>query len=277
MIALSNYLFFADDQAEETWSSTANLIGDLFKLSATPIALVQLCDRIDAAVVGSRESILLSLRRQALLSDMLKSDRNVYLETVKFLGARVPRKDLPNLQDVPYFNYDQNAYSKSSSTEKKTEQKTEQMTGQMTGQMTEQMSITEDQINISNDLIKDCTLPNVTFSESPLDILLLGIFRNLVQKEVLYKSDIPGIRGLLAEGKHYYLSDLGSVTENQHAFVRRTLGALLTPFLPPFYRIFMAGIIPRYVLYFIVLYCIVLCFIVLYCIAMYRVVRLCVM
>lgn len=245
MIALSNYLFFVDDQAEETWSSTANLIGDLFKLSATPITLVQLCDRIDAAVVGSRESILLSLRRQALLSDMLKSDRNVYLETVKFLGARVPRKDLPNLQDVPYFNYDQNMDSKSSSDSLLTEQKIEQMTGQM--------SITEDQININNDLIKDCTLPNVTFSESPLDILLLGIFRNLVQKEVLYKSDIPGIRGLLAEGKHYYLSDLGSVTENQHAFVRRTLAALLTPFLPPFYRIFMAGIIPRYVLYSILL------------------------
>jgi hypothetical protein len=227
-------LFSVDDQAEETWSSTANLIGDLFKLSATPIALVQLCDRIDAAVVGSRESILLSLRRQALLSDMLKNDRRVYLETVKFLGARVPRKDLPNLQNVPYFNYDQNTNSASPSD------------SPLTGQITEQMTVSEQHMNANGDLIADCALPNVTFSESPLDVVLLGIFRNLVQKEVLYKSDIPGIRGLLAEGKHYYLSELGTVTENQHAFVRRTLGALLTPFLPPFYRIFMAGIIPRY-------------------------------
>lgn len=247
LIAVAKSLFSADDQAaEETWSSTANLIGDLFKLSATPVTLVQLCDRIDAAVVGSRESTLLSLRRQALLSDMLKSDRSVYLETVKFLGARVPRNDLPNLQDVPYFNYDRNTYSASPSDTLSAEQKTEQKTEQSTGGMTEQMTITEQQTFINNDLIKDCALPNVTFSESPLDILLLGIFRNLVQKEVLYKSDIPGIRGLLAEGKHYYLSELGAVTENQHAFVRRTLGALLTPFLPPFYRIFMAGIIPRY-------------------------------
>ena len=79
--------------------------------------------------------------------------------------------------------------------------------------------------------------------ESPLDNILLGIFRGLVQKEVSFKSETPEIRGLLEEGKHYYLSEEGKITENRHAFVRRTLGALLTPFLPPFYRIFMAGIV----------------------------------
>ena len=152
---------------------------------------------------------------------MLKKDRNEYLETVKFLGPRIPRNDLPNLQDVPYFNYQP---------------------------LTAPYSIPTDDdviINLDEMLIRDCSLPNTSFVESPLDVLLLGIFRDLVQKEVLYKSEIPGIRGLLEEGKHYYMSELGAVTENQHAFVRRTLGALLTPFLPPFYRIFMAAIIPR--------------------------------
>ena len=155
---------------------------------------------------------------------MLKKDRNEYLETVKFLGPRIPRNDLPNLQDVPYFNY-------------------QPLTAPYSSILTENNDVI---INSDEMLIKDCSLPNTTFSESPLDILLLGIFRDLVQKEVLYKSELPGIKGLLEEGKYYYMSELGSVTENQHAFVRRTLGALLTPFLPPFYRIFMAGIIPRY-------------------------------
>jgi hypothetical protein len=211
----------AADQSEETWSSTASLIANLFNLPATPLSIVDLCDRIDKASVNSRELILLNLRRQALLATMLKKDRNEYLTTVKFLGPRIPRNDLPNLQDVPYFNY-------------------QPIIAPYTTPTDADVTMTADGM-----LIRDCSLPNTTFSESPLDVLLLGIFRDLVQKEVLYKSDLPGIRGLLEEGKSYYLSELGAVSENQHAFVRRTLGALLTPFLPPFYRIFMAGIIPR--------------------------------
>ena len=152
---------------------------------------------------------------------MLKKNRNEYLETVKFLGPRIPRNDLPNLQDVPYFDY-------------------QPLTAPYTFPTDDDVIINSEEM-----LIRDCTLPNTTFAESSLDVLLLGIFRDLVQKEVLYKSELPGIKGLLEEGKYYYMSELGAIPENQHAFVRRTLGALLTPFLPPFYRIFMAGIIPR--------------------------------
>jgi len=32
--------------------------------------------------------------------------------------------------------------------------------------------------------------------------------------------------------------------DNQHKFVKNTLAGLMTPFLPPFYRIFMSGIVP---------------------------------
>lgn len=52
-----------------------------------------------------------------------------------------------------------------------------------------------------------------------------------------------GVSGLLEEGRYYYLSGQGT-PENQHKFVRTVLGKLLTPVLPPFYRIFMAGIVP---------------------------------
>ena len=44
-------------------------------------------------------------------------------------------------------------------------------------------------------------------------------------------------------GRHYMLSKEGTET-NQHTFVKNTLSGLMTPFLPPFYRIFMSGIVP---------------------------------
>ena len=200
----------------ESWSDSLNLIFELLSLPATPTNIVKLCDRIDVAKPNSREFSLCKFRRQSLLVSILKSNRDEYLETVKFLLNRIPRNELPNLQDIPYPS---SSY------------------------------IYQDSKNINNKieqegLVADCLLPNITFTESVLDKFLLKIFRDLVRNEIQWKSDTPGIKGLLEEGRHYMLSTEGMITENQHAFVRRTLGALLTPFLPPFYRIFMAGIIP---------------------------------
>ena len=233
----SSYFYFtaSGEEEVESWAGTFTLLGDILKLPATPITIVELCDKIDTSKRNSREKFLLSLRRQALLSTMLSNDRNQYLETVKFLGPRIPRKDLPNLQDIPYFDYDSIIYSDNSVAD--TNEKNMDIITNTADQTTD-ISV------LGTNLIQDCALPNITYVESPLDVLLLGIFRGFVQKEVSFKSETAGIRGLLEEGKHYYLSELGSVTENQHAFVRRTLGSLLTPFLPPFYRIFMSGIIP---------------------------------
>lgn len=45
----------------------------------------------------------------------------------------------------------------------------------------------------------DCALPALAYNDSPLDIALLWVFRRLVQDYTGYKSDIPGIKGLLAE------------------------------------------------------------------------------
>ena len=233
----SSYFYFIANGEDdvESWSGTFSLLGDILQLPATPITIVELCDKIDKSKTNSRERFLLSLRRQTLLSTMLSNDRNQYLETVKFLGPRIPRNDLPNLQDVPYFDYNSVVYSDNS---------VANMNEKNMDITTNTADQTMDISSLGINLIQDCALPNVTYVESPLDVLLLGIFRGFVQKEVSFKSETTGIRGLLEEGKHYYLSELGSVTENQHAFVRRTLGALLTPFLPPFYRVFMSGIIP---------------------------------
>ena len=182
---------------------------EAINLEATPLNIVALCDTIDT--VGEYEnsallrSALNSIRYNKLVT-LLKRDRDTYIETASFLSTRISRQNLPNLQEVL-------------------------------------LTKTTAPIVPVNDLIPDCALPNATFYESPLDKFLLSVFRGLVQKEIGWKSDLGGIRGLLEEGRHYMLSDEGT-DENQHAFVKRVLAGLMTPVLPPFYRIFMAGIVP---------------------------------
>lgn len=179
---------------------------NLFSFQPLAADIVKLCDKIDDSNLDYIDSFLFRWRRQSLLLTMLERDRKVYIETVSFLQSRIPRLELPNLQDIP-------------------------------------VSETRSATSLEEGLVADCTLPKVTYSESLLDKFLLSIFRGLVQQEIGWKSDTQGIKGLLEEGRHYMLSEEGT-PENQHAFVRRTLAGLMTPFLPPFYRIFMSGIVP---------------------------------
>lgn len=190
----------------ETWTETFNQAFDLLNMKSSSLNLVLLCESIDNSEPRSRYSTLLKFKRRRVLEDLLRSDRNSYIESVKFLGSKIPREDLPNVQDIP-------------------------------------VSSSKAIPLVSEDLIADCVLPNQTFTESILDSLLLSIFRGLVQKEIQWKSEVPGILGLLEEGRHFMLSANGTA-ENQHTFVRNTLAGLMTPVLPPFYRIFMSGIVP---------------------------------
>jgi beta-carotene isomerase len=82
----------------------------------------------------------------------------------------------------------------------------------------------------------------MVFQDNLLDQLLLRIFRNLVtQNTGGITSDQPGILGLVEQGRTYMINNNADA---QHLMVRTTLGQLMTPILPPFYRIFMAGIVP---------------------------------
>jgi hypothetical protein len=94
------------------------------------------------------------------------------------------------------------------------------------------------------DLTADCDLPPLEFRENILDKALLKIFRSFVKEFTGgISSDKEGISGLLEQGRQYYVS--GATAEDNHRMVRRTLSSLMTPVLPPFYRLFMAGIVPR--------------------------------
>jgi len=193
--------------------------------NVTPKEIVELCDSLVDDKSRTNTSSLyvensLKLRNQAmqfgryhLLVKLLKKDYESYVATASFLSPSfIPRKDLPNIQDVPLNDI-------------------------MPSTVLSQTS--------DDSLVEDCQLENKEFSESLLDKILLQIFRNLVTKfSGGVTSDKPGIDGLLEQGRIFMLKP-NQTSEAQHKMVYDTLGALLTPALPPFYRIFMTGIVPN--------------------------------
>jgi len=153
----------------------------------------------------------LELARYHLLIKLMKDDYPAYIATASFLSpSRIPRLDLPNTQDVPLNDILPSMASP----------------------------------NINDILVDDCTLDDLQFQESLLDKALLWVFRFLVQKNTNgVSSPLPGILGLLEQGRKYMLQPNQTDTR-QHEMVRETLADLMTPVLPPFYRIFMSGIVP---------------------------------
>ena len=87
------------------------LTSSLASLEASPLALAELTDQIlehpaaeDSEPLDRLADFARRQRRSQLLTDLLKSDRAAYVETVKFLN--IPRTELPNRQDVPLRDFD---------------------------------------------------------------------------------------------------------------------------------------------------------------------------
>ncbi len=127
--------------------------------------------------------------RSALLEMLLRFDYPSYIRACTTLGGLIPRRELPNVQDVPL--------PASMQLNRKTPQRVDPI---LLGKL-DSAKIAE----ASTELIPDCALPNVTFSESLLDQALLWVFRALVQKETGFSSSKTGILGLLEEGREYML------------------------------------------------------------------------
>lgn len=185
--------------------------------------IVQVCDSLDELQVDDSlwTSRVLNLRKQAIearryewLAKLLQQDYDAYVATASFLSpSRIPRRQLPNVQDVPLAK-DQPVGSREF---------------EVDGQL----------------VVEDCQLDDKKYNDNILDILLLKIFRNLVTKNTDgVTSDKEGITGLIEQARSFLLKP-GQTPEAQHKMVRDTLGDLMTPVLPPFYRIFMSGIIPK--------------------------------
>ena len=208
-------------ESKNTAKVVSSVLTEVRSLPANPETVGYLCKRITSENDSIKLKILKS-KRYSSLAEILKRDRDLYKQTVLLFSSEIPRSELPNLQDIPYYNA---TYMTPTSSQ------------MSVGDLAYQKSL------LDANMVESSSVANLTFSDSPLDSFLLAIFRSMVQKEVKYVSPIHGIRGLLDEGRTYMLSDDGT-DENQHRMVRTVLGGLLTPFLPPFYRIFMAGIVP---------------------------------
>ena len=214
------------EEVKETAACLLLALGSLFlpDNDATAEAVVLVCDELDTLepnekLLVSRELALrqkaLEFKRYELLVKLMRQDYDAYVATSAFLSpSRIPRNQLPNVQDVPY---DKDA------------------------DPSKQVVIGEEGVQ----LVVDCELEVMTYNDSALDKLLLSIFRKLVEKNTGgVTSEKEGILGLLEQGRTFMLEE-GQTPEAQHKMVYDTLGGLMTPVLPPFYRIFMSGIVPK--------------------------------
>jgi hypothetical protein len=204
----------------------------LIRLPPTRLAIAQLTDAVDYPVERPSDdptsaiqriaSSLKRLRRSQLLIDMLKADRTAYIDTVSFLN--IPRAELPNRQDVPLRACDPDPRRPDPAPK-------------------------EDAVDgiATDDLVPDCILQDKAMGENLAEAWLLEVTRNIYAEETgLNRNQENSIRGLLEEMRNYMLSEKGMKPLAQQGVLIRTLRRLMTPFLPPFYRIFMGGIVPSY-------------------------------
>jgi hypothetical protein len=240
---------------------------DTFSLGASARSIGLLCDKINSYMASpfddvaytaeewksrqgsSKKSLelrILKARRYYLLAELLRKNRVEYLEVVKFYSNTIPRNEIPNVQDLPMFASNSNSNSKSSLIRKDINNPSIADAYEielLSNAETEKKKKNAAVMIIGVPLVDSCTLTNATYSENLFDKTALKLFRSQVQKETGYISPSSGIEGLLDEGRSYMLTDEGTA-ENQHNMVKNVLRALMTPFLPPFYRIFMAGVVP---------------------------------
>ena len=180
--------------------------------------IIRICDEIDAISTTSSDSLrmkALEARRYEYLAKLMQKDYDAYAATASFLSpSRISRLQLPNLQDVVI---DKNAVPKN-------------------------YEVEEDG---SVPLVDDCELEDLAYKDNLLDVVLLAIFRKLVESNTNgVTSDKKGILGLVEQARIFMLEP-GQTAEAQHTMVKDTLAGLMTPVLPPFFRIFMSGIVPN--------------------------------
>lgn len=219
------------DQVAGAYDCASLALGPLFQpdASADVNEIVRLCDEIDELASGGGSSGsggvggggagglrlgALRYRRYELLAKLMRADYDAYITTATFLGNRVARHELPNVQDVPYPN--------------------------LAAPSGEAAVVIEE----GETLVMDCEMGDLVYEDSLLDKVLLKVFRYLVKDNTGgLTSPLPGILGLVEQGRSFMLKP-GQTAEAQQKMVQKTLGDLMTPVLPPFYRIFMTGIVP---------------------------------
>ncbi len=223
------------ERLQDEWKEMVSCASLMFQYASQKTVkatdIVEFCDDMDVHVSTTTTTttttwLSQTLRPEAykfaryqLLTKLMIQDYEAYVATASFLSpSRIPRMDLPNVQEVPFTTQNEENVSKKD-------------------------VVMDDKTGMT--LVQDCELEDMVYKESLLDQILLRIFRNLVVKytDGVGVSDKPSIEGLLEQGRKYMLKP-DQTPEAQHTMVKNTLGGLMTPVLPPFYRIFMTGIVP---------------------------------
>lgn len=162
---------------------------------------------------------LLKTARSSQLNRLLRDDRDAYITTATFLNSQIPRSELPNLQDIPH-----------------------PQTGVLPSTVRSGGASTD---YLGRELVPDCTVPDLDSDENLAEALLLEVTRNIYANQTgLGKNEQKGIRGLVEEMRVYMLSEEGADPLQQQKSLVLTLYTLMTPVLPPFYRIFMGWMVP---------------------------------
>jgi len=194
----------------------------LAKLQAIPLHILVVTDTIDnyaqtdeSTFFASTAEFLCKSRRDQLLVELLRVDRPAYIETASFLN--IPRLELPNLQDVPV--------------------------REAPAAVTPPAAAPGE-----DELVPDCALDDLKMGENLLEAVLLKVTRDIYADNtegiIVRRTEDPGITGLIDEMRQFMLSPVGRPAEKQQQALVETLLVLMTPVLPPFYRIFMGGIVP---------------------------------
>lgn len=174
--------------------------------------ILQTCDELETSNT-EMQTTALEFQRYELLAKLQRKNYTEYVATASFLSpSRIPRSELPNIQDVPYdATYEAN-------------------------------SLQEDGL----ELVADCELEDIEFQESLLDNLLMYVFRRKVRTNTGgVWNDKKGNDGLLDQARTFMLQE-GQTSEAQVKMVRDTLFQLMGPIVP-IYRFFMSGIVPDFV------------------------------
>lgn len=188
----------------------------------TPLSITTTTEHIlaigDNDDIESRlTSFVLRNARSSQLNRLLRDDKETYITTASFLSSKIPRSELPNVQDIPHPRSEEIPFV-----------------------------ISADETDyLGRQLVPDCTVPDTPAGENFAEALLLEITRNIYAGQTgMKRNKIPGIKGLIEEMRCYMLSAEGADPLNQQESLLQTLFALMTPVLPPFYRIFMGWKVP---------------------------------
>mmetsp|Transcript_30628 Transcript_30628/g.45319 ORF Transcript_30628/g.45319 Transcript_30628/m.45319 type:complete len:387 (+) Transcript_30628:50-1210(+) len=193
---------------------------EAFQAPPTALSITTTTDTILSIKDDDLESkvtkVLLEQARSYKLNRLLREDYDTYVTTATFLSNKIPREAFPNIQDIPH-------------PQSQGDDNTE----------------TKEQDYLGRELVADCTVADVPVGENPIEAAILELTRNIYsEKTGIPRSSQKGIIGLIDEMQAFMLSPKGADPKVQQERLLQTLYTLMTPVLPPFYRLFMGWKVP---------------------------------